>query len=444
LHLDLFEPPERRRVFQLSGEEGDVIFSLDVRRARKGDCLIVHYGSKEDPALALIDGGPAQVYGPHLKPRLAQIREARGLGIDESLPVELLMVSHVDDDHINGILELTNELVVAKDAMKPLLLKVRGMWHNTFDDIIGNSPGELRAAVAASFGAAALGGEPDIEGLEPAAAKVLAGVEQGFRLRDDARKLKLRINPEFDGHLVMATESGKSIDMGKGLTLTVAGPMRPELIALQKEHDAWLKKNKEERRTKTALAAFTDTSVPNLSSIVVLAEAGNKRMLLTGDARGDKILEGLEFVGVLKPGGSLHVDILKMPHHGSDRNMDRSFFQRVTAHHYAFSGNGEHGNPERKTLQMLLDQSGDAEFTIHLTYPIQEIDVKREKDWNKEQQEEKTRRKNDPDVEVREDWSPDKHSLTAFFAAHQDFARKVSVVDANNPHVINLLDEVGF
>jgi hypothetical protein len=62
-----------------------MFFSLDVRRARKGDCLIVHYGSKDEPRLALIDGGPAQVYRPHLKPRLEQIRKARGLGDDDPL-----------------------------------------------------------------------------------------------------------------------------------------------------------------------------------------------------------------------------------------------------------------------------------------------------------------------------------------------------------------------
>ena len=39
-----------------------MIFSLDVRRARKGDCLLLHYGTTADPALLLIDGGPAQVY----------------------------------------------------------------------------------------------------------------------------------------------------------------------------------------------------------------------------------------------------------------------------------------------------------------------------------------------------------------------------------------------
>ena len=35
-----------------------MMFSLDVRRARKGDCLLLHYGTKEDPHLILIDGGP--------------------------------------------------------------------------------------------------------------------------------------------------------------------------------------------------------------------------------------------------------------------------------------------------------------------------------------------------------------------------------------------------
>ena len=46
------------------------ISALDVLRARKGDCLMLHYGSKDDPHLMLIDGGPSNVYKPHLKPRI--------------------------------------------------------------------------------------------------------------------------------------------------------------------------------------------------------------------------------------------------------------------------------------------------------------------------------------------------------------------------------------
>lgn len=420
-----------------------MIFSLDVRRARKGDCLILHYGSKKDPGLGLIDGGPSQVYGPQLKPRLDQIRTLRKLGPDEPLPVDFLMVSHVDDDHIKGVLELTKELLDAKAGKRALPLKIKGVWHNTFDDIIGNSPKELTAAVTAQFGAASLSGEPDVEGLDPDVARVLASVGQGFRLRDDIRGLKLKINPNFDGGLVIAKKKAKPIEMGKGLKFTVVGPLNAEVVALQKDHDKFLKK--QEKGTAGLLAAFTDSSVANLSSLVVLAEVGEKKMLLTGDARGDKVLEGLELLGLLKPAGkgTMHVDVFKVPHHGSDRNADPVLFRRVTADHYVFSGDGEHGNPERETLQMLLDERGeDADFTIHLTYPIDEIDAGRKADWEKEQNKEKARKKKNPNVKVRANWSAKKNSLAAFFAAHKKFAKKVVIVDGAEPHVIDLLDKV--
>ena len=422
-----------------------MFFSLDVRRARKGDCLVLHYGSKKDPGLGLIDGGPSQVYGPHLKPRLEQIRKLRKLGANDPLPVDFMMVSHIDDDHINGILELTKELLEAKAAKKPLPLKIKGVWHNTFDDIIGNNPKELTAAVTAQFGAASLSGEPDTEGLDPEVAKVLSSVSQGFRLRDDIRGLKLRINPEFEGKLVIAKKKAKTIDMGKGLKFTVIGPMHDEIAALQKDHDTFLKKKEKEKGTAGLLAAFTDSSVANLSSLVLLAEVGDKRILLTGDARGDKVLEGLELVGLLKKDGksTMHVDVFKGPHHGSDRNADPILFRRVTADHYVFSGNGEHGNPERATLQMLLDERGDEDdYTIHLTYPIDEIDVGRKADWEKEQAKEKTRKKKNPKVKVRANWSAKKNSLASFFAANKKFAEKVVIVAEDEPHVIDLLDKV--
>ena len=417
-----------------------MIFSLDVRRARKGDCLILHYGTKSKPGLVLIDGGPAQVYGPHLKPRLEEIRQARGLAQGEPLTVDLLMVSHIDDDHINGILELTHELIDAKAAKRPLPFKVLNFWHNTFDDIIASNPDELVAAIKASFGPASLAGEPETAGLDPDVAKVLASVGQGLRLRDDARALGLRINSEFRGKLIKASARPPT-DLPGGLKLTVAGPLEDELLALEKQHAAFLKKPK---KNKEALAEFTDSSVANLSSIVVLAESGGKRMLLTGDARGDKILLGLEKVGLLSPGGKMKVDLLKMPHHGSDRNMEKIFLQRVVADHYVFSGDGEHGNPERKTFQMLRDARQDENFLIHLTYPLEEIDAERKEDWKKEQLKEKARKTINSHTQVRPNWSEKSNSLQAFFADHPKLAHQVRFVEKGKPHVINLLDKVGF
>jgi Metallo-beta-lactamase superfamily len=417
-----------------------MIFSLEVRRARSGDCLILHYGTPADPGLLLVDGGPAQVYAQFLRPRLDALKTKRQKDGEEDvpLPIDAVMVSHIDDDHINGILELTSELVIAKDAKKPALVKIRSFWHNTFDDIIGNSPKELTAAVTAHFGAAALAGEPDTEGLDQSAAMVLSSVGQGIRLRDDVRKLGLKANEAFGERLVMATAGGGVKNVGKGLSMTVLGPAKLELEALQKEHDDFLKKQQEHK--PSSLAAFTDTSVPNLSSIVVLAEVNKKRILLTGDARGDKVLSGLELTGAVAPGGTIDIDVLKMPHHGSARNMDRPFLDRIRAKHYVFSGNGQHGNPDRETLEMLGASALAADALIHLTYPIDEIDEERKKDWIKEQRKEIARKAKNPQANVREEWSPPKHSLAAFFAARPDMANRVRIVPANDPHVIDLLD----
>jgi hypothetical protein len=433
-----------------------MIFSLDVRRARKGDCLLLHFGSKEDPGLVMIDGGPRDVYAPHLKPRLQQIRAARGLGPEEPLEVDLLMVSHVDDDHIQGILDLTKELREERAAQRPLPVRVLGFWHNSFDDVIGNTPEELTAAFKSQFGAAATTGElpddatidADDEDLDEetivASLKVLASIEQGFRLRGDAEVLGFALNPEFDAKLIMARKGGQALEVAPGLSFTVVGPMIAELKKLNRKHQAWLKDLKDKGKSpRAALASYVDRSVPNLSSIVVLAEAEDRRILLTGDARGDKILEGLELVGLLRTGGTMHVDVLKVPHHGSANNLDHDFFERITADHYVFSGDGEHGNPERESLQMLFDARGAGPYTVHLTYPIAAIDAVRQDDWIKEQNKEKRKQQKNPSKKVRPDWSPQHHSLAALLAGQPGLAEKVRVVEAGKPHVIDLGEPLG-
>jgi hypothetical protein len=433
-----------------------MIFSLDLRRARKGDCLLLHFGSKKSPGLIMIDGGPRGVYEPHLKPRLEQIRAARGLAREEPLGVDLLMVSHVDDDHIQGILDLTKELLEERAARRPLPLRVFDFWHNSFDSIIGNKPDELTAAFRSHFGAASTAGalpndatlEADDEDLDEetivASLKVLASIEQGFRLRSDAESLEFPPNLEFDGKLIMARADAPPLEIAPGLNFTVAGPMAAELDKLHNKHETWLKDLKKKGKSpRAALASYIDRSVPNLSSVVVLAEAEGRRMLLTGDARGDKILEGLELVGALPERGTIHVDLLKVPHHGSANNLDHDFFERVTADHYVFSGDGEHGNPEREALQMLFDARGDADYTMHVTYPIVDIDAAREADWVKEQNKEQKKKEKNPDRKVRPDWSPRHHSLAALLAEQPRLAAKVSVVAADRPHVIDLGESLG-
>lgn len=395
-----------------------MIFSLDILPAAHGDCLLLHYGEPEDTGLMVIDGGPPEVYETHLRPRLEALRAAR-VRAGDPLVIDVLMVSHIDDDHIGGILAMTREL--SRDgAERPF--RALSVWHNALGDLLGDDARPLSHSVTAAYGAASLTGEPDVEGLDHTAAMVLASVSQGLQLRIDADKLNWPINAEFDGALIEAGQPPEPFDLGFGLTMTVIGPMAPEIKKLQDEYRDFLKKKENERGRAPVLAAFTDTSIPNLSSIVALVEVDGRTMLLTGDARGDKIMKGLRQAELLIQDGPFKVDVLKVPHHGSSRDVETSFFAAVHADHYVFSGNGLHGNPERETLAMLLEARPDAAFTLYFTYPLAVIDAGRKKDWNKQQASERKRRnkakvEGKDEVSVRPDWSEAEHGLASFLAA---------------------------
>lgn len=365
--------------------------------AHKGDCLLLHFGTPTDPQLAVIDGGPSNTYRPALKPRLDVLKAERGLDESDSLPIEWLVVSHIDDDHINGILELTRDLTVAQEENQPLPYRLNSIWHNSFADLLETKPEQLEASIAAQFGAA---GTAEIAvDLYPRltldAAKVLASIPQGRKLRDDIRKLRLSLNKPFQRLVMLDPAAQRKTVFGSkgahGLSVRVLGPLKPQLTELQIKHKKYLQKlKKTPSDPESALAAFTDTSVTNLSSIVMEVSSGAHKALLTGDARGDFILEGLKASGLLKGDEPYVVDILKVPHHGSDRNMKSKFFECVHATHYVFSGNGQHGNPERQTLQMLFDARrkhptlGKRPFKVWLTYSVEEIDAAREAEWEKE------------------------------------------------------------
>ena len=119
-------------------------FVLEALEAKQGDALLLHYGKDSDPKLIVIDGGPSGVYAGSLKPRLDEIKQERSP--DDPLPIRMVMVSHMDDDHINGILQMVNQLVGLKERHKPLPYDIITLWHNSFDDLLGNGAGALVAA----------------------------------------------------------------------------------------------------------------------------------------------------------------------------------------------------------------------------------------------------------------------------------------------------------
>ncbi|HTG87336.1 MAG TPA: hypothetical protein VL907_09900 [Pyrinomonadaceae bacterium] len=342
-----------------------MLFTLEALQAKHGDSLLLHYGKANAPKLIVVDGGPAGVYNGSLRPRLTELKESRSP--DAPLSIRMLMISHLDDDHVNGVLALLNDLVDKQNDREELPFDILTLWNNTFDDIIGNDGDELLKALG-SAGKSKSGKAASASSFSSPGGAIAASVPQGRDVRNNASLLAIGINDPFKGLVSTPAKGKKSVPIGDGLKFTVLGPVTERVEKLQEEwNKVHLKKGLAKNEKGKAIAqAFVDESVFNLSSIVVLAEAGTKKMLLTGDSRGDDVMNALKTSGLLKS-GTIHVDLLKLPHHGSDRNVATEFFRSITADHYVVSADGRFGNPEISTLQMISEARGNDKFTIHLT-----------------------------------------------------------------------------
>ncbi|MDX8464911.1 hypothetical protein RFM26_04350 [Mesorhizobium sp. VK23B] len=343
---------------------------FEALNALYGDCLIFRYDDRHGvQRLWVIDGGPrstlvegkaVSVWKDVLLPRLAQISQAKPISID------LGMVSHIDDDHINGMEKLTNEVVAA--LPHPATVAFRRFWFNAFDEIVGPAPAQdaqTSGAVALQLSTVAVGSLPGGP-LEEDAQAVIQSIPQGNKLAANLRSLKLQGNQPLQG-LVAADAKQRAIDID-GASVTVIGPLRNRLDALR---DAWRKALETAAgpaRTAALQGLFAtklDVSVPNLSSIVVFVQVSGKSLLLTGDARGDDIVAGWKQLDL--PDAARRLDLIKMPHHGSFANSPRQFLEFFEATHYVFSADGHYDNPDPPVVEGLVSLHAGRDITLHFT-----------------------------------------------------------------------------
>jgi hypothetical protein len=327
------------------------MFELEALKAKHGDCLLLHWGTNEaDRHLALIDGGPNTVYLNALKPRLEELAG----GSQGSLRVDLMMLSHIDDDHINGLLDLGNAII---EGSSPVSIDL--LWFNSLEGLLGEkitSSGEASlASLNAVFGADGSSGTWE--------SKVLASVPQGQQLDVIAKRLGVydERNAPYTP-LVLRGLQPKTASIA-GLELL---PIAPDTDAIEKLRKVWKQKRKE-----GITAGYDDESPYNLSSIVVVASFEGKTMLLTGDALGLHILEGLDATKYPQRSGRYHFDLIKLPHHGSRNNVTEEFFGRVVADHYLVSGDCvKFPNPHKQAMQWLASARKNEDFTISCTYDL--------------------------------------------------------------------------
>jgi hypothetical protein len=337
--------------------------------AEKGDCLFVHHGTAGDgrplPHVWMIDGGVPGLYERRLKAHLSDMAAERG----GELCVAVGVVTHIDDDHIGGVVRLVEELTRSPRRPDTPNVSFRNFWFNSFVQTFGPSPPE--AATAAVQDAVRwlpdLG--PDASG---EAHLFIQSVRQGETLRlaipdlGPQRNVPLIANATFGSATSQKAEAPRRFrgEPLAGVTVEVLSPTRKRLDDLRRD---WAKYLKIPEALLQATRSGLDTSVANLSSISLLLTIEGKRILLTGDGLAPHMAEGWRALSRQRTPRA--IDVMKVPHHGSIRNNTEDFFVLFPARHYVFCADGTDENPDVRTLDLLFKARAGASYSIHVTSP---------------------------------------------------------------------------
>jgi beta-lactamase superfamily II metal-dependent hydrolase len=312
------------------------MFRIEMLLAGHGDCLWIEYGDPKSPRRVLIDGGATGTYKRVLRSKLVNLKE-------KERRFELLMITHIDADHIAGVLDLLEDKAVGFQA--------NDIWFNGYRHLPDENPDTL-------------------------------GPVQGEKLTDILVKPGMRWNRAFGENgknAVVVPDKGKlpRITLEGGLVLTLLSPTQDKLAKLK---PSWLKevrqagldpnvKRPEEVESEEgfellgapnvetlAEEAFSeDSAEANGSSIAVLAEFDGRRMLLTGDAHPSVLTDSIKRLGTSK----LAVDLCKLPHHGSKANVSRALLEALDCKKYLFSSNGAHfKHPDPQAVARVIKWGG--------------------------------------------------------------------------------------
>lgn len=324
-------PSAQRETGQVvrEGEQGErtlsKTFRMHVLAADYGDCLWIEYGDVTSPYRILVDAGTPGTF-LRLEPALRQVR-------GDQASHELLVITHVDEDHIGGGLKVLADPEIAA--------QFKHVWFN--------GRRHLNAGIE----------EEDF------------GPVQGEKLTSLIRKAGLPWNRHFDMGPVARNGHDQPVvaSLPGGATVTI---LTPSLGKLEKLLAVW-----DREITKAGLNPYQpaepdepvdgeevlgrididrlasepsddDTSEANGSSIAMLLEYDGKSLLLGADAHPQDLLSGIRALSGGKP---LKVDVFKLPHHGSKANVTDELLDAVDADVVVFSTSGKRfQHPDREAV----------------------------------------------------------------------------------------------
>lgn len=311
--------------------------TIQFLHASHGDCIFLRHEQDGKIFNLLIDGGPADTFGQlygypkPLRLLLEELKERKEL-------IDLAIITHVDDDHIGGIL-------AAMSFEEYLPSMVKEFWFNSYGLI---ASGELDSK------------KNEVVGV--AGDETKTSITQGVTLEEKLSLLNWH-NEVIHNELAPIVRSG--------LEFTI---LSPSLKTLQKLGDAWereyppedKKTAKKESDHNFPFSHFaigdrfkTDRSVPNGSSIAFLLKVGESSLLLLADSYARTVEQKLKLLGY-SASNPLECSMVKISHHGSKGNTSRSLLSLISSQKYVISTDGSiFGHPDKRTVARILDAHED-------------------------------------------------------------------------------------
>ncbi|MCD0477463.1 MBL fold metallo-hydrolase [Chryseobacterium sp. LC2016-29] len=331
-------------------------------QAGNGDSFLISFLENDKPRNILIDGGIGDSYKSTTNKKGELHNVIENIRKDEQF-IDLLVLTHFDDDHIGGILRWLN-----KDKEASSLIKK--VWFNSGKEIAkkfeSNENKDLDIQI--------VDGADDFH----------TSPKQGIKFEKYLRDHNL-----WEGEII---EQGSKHDLF-GLKFKILSPNNEKLNDLlnlyEKQKDYFT--SGDEYDFSTSLKDFIheegqpdfefkeDKSVANGSSIAFIMEYEKKSFLFLADAHPSVIIEGLNKFGFNKD-NPLHVELMKVSHHGSIYNTNKELLEIVKTDNYLISSNAtKHGLPNKRTIARIINNNPNA--VIRFNYDLTDR-VFLEEDWN--------------------------------------------------------------
>lgn len=310
------------------------IFNIELLPGREGDCLWIEYGDPVSPSRIIIDGG-RQIAYDELSKRFSNLPE-------NQRTFELLICTHVDADHIEGLLKLVED--------SDLDISFNDVWFNGYKHL------------------------KEAQGFES------FGAKQGERLSEGIVKWNWNWNSAFHGKGVLVPDNLELpiLTLPGGLSITLLSPTREKLAALE---PTWRREVEAagmvpgitesvvtpssfekfgglsiaKVKALAAKAEKKDTSRANGSSIAFIATYNGKSILMAGDAHADVLLDSLK---TLSEREKIKLDAFKLSHHGSRGTISNDLLSLLDCSTFLVSTDGSrHNHPDSEAIAKVLVSS---------------------------------------------------------------------------------------